>query len=46
MKNIRSQRSAFRFMLLARVLLSRAVSANRILAVGGILLPADERTRI
>lgn len=46
MKNIRSQRSGFRFMLLATVLLSRAVSANRILAVDRILLPAGGQTRI
>jgi hypothetical protein len=46
MKNIRSQRFAFRFMLLATALLSRAVNANRILAVDRILLPADKRTHI
>ena len=46
MKNIRSQRSAFRFMHLATVLVSKAVSANRILAVDRILLPADKRTSI
>jgi hypothetical protein len=46
MKNIRSQRSGFSFMLLATALLSRAVNANRILAVDRRLLPADERTRI
>jgi hypothetical protein len=46
MKNIRSQRSGIRFMLLATAPLGRAVSANRILAVDRILLPADERTPI
>jgi hypothetical protein len=46
MKNIRSQRSAFRFMLIATVFLGRAVSANRILAVDRILLTADKQPRI
>ena len=46
MKNIRPRRSAFCFALLATVLLSRAVNANRILAVDRILLPAGERKRI
>jgi hypothetical protein len=39
-KSIRSQVSAFRFMLLATVFLGRAVSANRIMAVDRILSPA------
>jgi hypothetical protein len=46
MKNIHSQRSGFCFMLLTTALRTRAVSANRILAVDRILLPADKRTRI
>ncbi|HKM82529.1 MAG TPA: hypothetical protein VJY15_16415 [Candidatus Acidoferrum sp.] len=46
MKSIRCQRSGFRITLIATVLLSRAINANRILAVDCILLLADERTRI